>query len=359
MIDHRELSDLKDLSARVGRNPLLVQAASGNTSIKIEGVLWIKASGKWLVDAAQDDIFVPGDLREIFACLHQDIPYVTRFTAPSGVTLAPSIETAMHAVLPHRVVIHVHSVNAISWAVREDGREWVAERLAGLAWNWIPYVPSGFALARQIQRSLGSRPDVLILANHGLVIGGEDCEATEALLAEVEKRLDVIPRPAPCPDRTQLDQLATNSGWRVPEEEDVHALGTDSLSSSIFAGGTLYPCHGLFLGPGTAELRPSTSTSEAAARYKQRYGIWPSTLVVNGDGVLVAEDISLAQTQVLIGLAQVIQRIDPEARVRYMSDLELEDLLNTDAYHYRQQVEASAYRISTRGPVEAGELATH
>ena len=27
----------------------------------------------------------------------------------------------MHAVMPHRVVIHVHSVNAIAWAVRRDG----------------------------------------------------------------------------------------------------------------------------------------------------------------------------------------------------------------------------------------------
>ena len=35
-------------SARVGNNPLLVQAGSGNTSIKLDGVLWIKASGKWL-----------------------------------------------------------------------------------------------------------------------------------------------------------------------------------------------------------------------------------------------------------------------------------------------------------------------
>ena len=41
------LAPLVRLSARVGRDPLLVQASSGNTSIKLEGVLWIKASGEW------------------------------------------------------------------------------------------------------------------------------------------------------------------------------------------------------------------------------------------------------------------------------------------------------------------------
>ena len=39
------LDPLVRLSARLGRDPLLVQASSGNTSIKLDGVLWIKASG--------------------------------------------------------------------------------------------------------------------------------------------------------------------------------------------------------------------------------------------------------------------------------------------------------------------------
>ena len=46
--------------------------------------------------------------------------------------LRPSIETAMHSVLRHRVVIHVHSANTIAWAVRLDGTIRLSERLAGL-----------------------------------------------------------------------------------------------------------------------------------------------------------------------------------------------------------------------------------
>ena len=43
-----ELDRLRKLSARVGSDPLLVQAAGGNTSLKDKGVMWIKASGTWL-----------------------------------------------------------------------------------------------------------------------------------------------------------------------------------------------------------------------------------------------------------------------------------------------------------------------
>ncbi len=56
-----ELEALRRLSARVGADPLLVQAAGGNTSLKHNGLMWIKASGTWLRDAVARDIFVAVD----------------------------------------------------------------------------------------------------------------------------------------------------------------------------------------------------------------------------------------------------------------------------------------------------------
>ncbi|MCU1261588.1 MAG: class aldolase/adducin family protein [Bryobacterales bacterium] len=340
MLDRNQLSELKDLSGRLGRDPLLVQAASGNTSLKANGTLWIKASGKWLANAGTDEIFVPVEREEIGTCLQRDVPYTPAFT---GTALTPSIETAMHAVLPQRVVIHVHSVNVISWAVREDGPAELAARLDGLAWKWIPYVASGFPLARAIQRTLHPAPDVLVLANHGLVVCGNDCHAAEGLLREVERRLNVEPRTAPAPNLAQLENLARGSGWCVPDAAEVHALATDATSRAIVAAGTLYPCHGLFLGPGAAEFGYAGSPAEASANYRNRYGVCPTTLVVDGEGVLVTEQMTAARTEVLIGLSQVVQRIHAGARVRYLSDFELGELLNTDAYQYLQHVEESCY----------------
>ena len=45
------LEALRTLSAKLGSDPLLVQAAGGNTSLKRDGIMWIKASGTWLRDA--------------------------------------------------------------------------------------------------------------------------------------------------------------------------------------------------------------------------------------------------------------------------------------------------------------------
>ena len=62
----QEVMSLRDLSARVGSDPLLVQASNGNTSIKLDGVLWIKASGKWLARAFPKTTFsLPVELADV------------------------------------------------------------------------------------------------------------------------------------------------------------------------------------------------------------------------------------------------------------------------------------------------------
>src|SRR5215472_4034851 len=93
--EQAELTRLRKLSARIGSDPLLTQASTGNSSIKLEGVLWIKASGKWMADAMREDILVPLNLAEVKDWLKRNVD-------PADRHMRASIETAMHAVLPHR-----------------------------------------------------------------------------------------------------------------------------------------------------------------------------------------------------------------------------------------------------------------
>ena len=46
-----ELKSFKDISFKLGSNSHLVQAAGGNTSIKSDGRMLIKASGTWLINS--------------------------------------------------------------------------------------------------------------------------------------------------------------------------------------------------------------------------------------------------------------------------------------------------------------------
>ena len=335
MVEQSEISELLSLSARIGRNPLLVQASSGNTSIKIHGTLWIKASGKWLANATDEEMLVPVNLAEMRAGLRSENGLSVLGAVVGGDYLRASTETAMHAVLPHRVVIHVHSVNTIALAVRSDGEQRIAERLKGIDWCWIPYIPSGLPLARNVERALAAVPgaSVFVLANHGLVVCGDDCESAENLLAEVEFRLGLPVRSGPtcgCSLRQVMDQLP---GWGLPEAAELHALGTDEVNRRILKGGVLYPCQVMFLGPKVLCLPGPGEDPERAA-----FG------VVEGRGVVTNRNLTQSQRAVLQGLLHVVQRIEPDAPIRYLSQTEVVSLLTDDAHGYQICSEKNAAR---------------
>jgi len=346
----REVASLRDLSARVGSDPLLVQASNGNTSIKLDGILWIKASGKWLAHAMQEEMLVPLELAEVKESIRTGAEIASRYAQKDE--LRPSIETAMHALLRHRVVIHVHSINAIAWAIRLDGPDQLKERLAGLHWQWIPYAASGIPLAREIEKAVASAPetDVLILGNHGLVVCGHDCRTAEKLLREVERRLAIAPRRFPKPDATVLALIARFSRWRFPVVDSLHALGTDAVSRKILKGGVLYPCQAIFLGQIVPLFPPAVVVSKFTERLSGKDGT-PPFVAVERSGVMLNEKITSAERATLIGLVQVTLRTDESARLRYLKGTEVTDALSKGAHGCKEVTEEKA-----NSPARVNEL---
>ena len=70
-------------------------------------------------------------------------------------------------------------------------------------------------------------------------------------------------------------------------------------------------------------------------------GARPRFFLVEGSGVIVSETMTRAEREMLLGLAEVVQRIDVEANIRYLSQAELTSVLNAEAYRYRGLVENS------------------
>lgn len=329
-----ELKQLIQLSARLGRDLNLVQAGGGNTSIKDHDVLWIKASGKWMANAEDDDMFVPVPISDIRRNLETGSEKFPEYATNSGALLRPSVETTMHAVLPHPVVIHVHSVAAIAWAARSDGERQLQSHLDGLRWAWIPYIHPGVPLALRIRESLAQTPDVLMLANHGLVVGGEDCESAARLLADVERRLAAPIRKEKPADFPRLQPLSETAGWDIADNE-IHSLATDIHSCRIASSGTMYPDHCVYLGPAAPYLGGDESVEQALARYVARYQYEPGYLLVEGAGVLTSPQLSRAGRQLLVCLKRVVERISLNAPVRYLDDTQVARLMNWDAEKYR------------------------
>jgi rhamnose utilization protein RhaD (predicted bifunctional aldolase and dehydrogenase) len=322
------IGPLLEVSARLGRNPRLVQAATGNTSLKRDGFLWIKASGRWLADATRDEIFFPLNLQDALNRIDVGID-PSEQPEWTDRSLRPSVETAMHAVLPFRVVLHVHSVNTIAWAVREDGPVELARRLEGIPWQWVPYTPSGLPLANAVKaavaRTAGVR--VLILANHGLVVGGNDCDEAEALLSEVERRMEIAPRGVPEPAWGVLTRIAGESPWRLPESAAIHSLGTDLTVHRIVCGGILYPCQRIFLTPRAWSFDPDVSGKEIRCLDE------PFVIIKNA-GTLVRKGLGATEVAMLVGLAEILLRIPESAPVQYLSRGEIQDLSAANIYNY-------------------------
>ena len=331
----KALDDLRHMSARVGSNILLVQGAGGNSSVKLDDVLWVKASGAWLSEANEKAMFVPVPLegaRAALAAGNEKMPVSAGF---GEITMRASIETSLHALMPHPVVLHVHAVNTIAWAAREDAQDELAERLNGLAWRPLPYRRPGLPLSQVVaEHTAKERADVLILGNHGLLVGAETCAAAEALVAEVERRLDLKPWPAPAGDLRALHRICSGTEYRPASDEICHGLATNPHNLGVATGGSLYPDHVVFLGPALPILPADGDLQKLVAETVPA----PVALLVPGAGAIVRQDVTPGAEAMLVCLGLVVARLPESAVVRCLPAHEEQALLNWDAERYRQQL---------------------
>ena len=177
-----DLAQLVYLSNLIGRETRLVQPGGGNTSIKIGDALLVKGSGTDLRTVGREgfthlSLSALTKLRTADAMPDSDMMrFMARAMLADGP--APSVETPLHSLLPHRVIAHTHDVPTMSLTNVSDA---IAERLVTEVFAgdiiYVPYVRPGFPLARAISGIVDQLPPAAIglaLAHHGLVVWGED-----------------------------------------------------------------------------------------------------------------------------------------------------------------------------------------
>jgi rhamnose utilization protein RhaD (predicted bifunctional aldolase and dehydrogenase)/NAD(P)-dependent dehydrogenase (short-subunit alcohol dehydrogenase family) len=232
------LLELAALSRRFGEDPEFARGGGGNSSVKVDGVLYIKPSGTSLAALAPESV-IALDIGRMMTLLDMspdrlvvggsdEVMRVAR-EARIGVPddRRPSVECLFHALLPERFVLHTHptTVNALTCASR--GAE-IAERLFGSSVLWVPYTDPGLPLARAIrdarrgyeERTRTAAPRTLLLANHGLVVTGDSTTEVEETCTRL---VDAI--------RSYLAGLPAMS-WG-----DVERFGADRARSTLHAVG--------------------------------------------------------------------------------------------------------------------------
>ena len=182
----------EELSSKIGNDTMLVQGPGGNTSYKKDGVMWVKASGSWLANAERENIFVPVDYKKICNKIYNHDKDPVKGQVMGESTLRPSIETTMHALMPHKIVLHVHAVEPLAYLVREDCEEELRSSLnPNLEWIIVDYVKPGALLASAINDALLRKPDanIIFLRNHGIVVGAETSQEILSLIEAINKSL--------------------------------------------------------------------------------------------------------------------------------------------------------------------------
>jgi rhamnose utilization protein RhaD (predicted bifunctional aldolase and dehydrogenase) len=325
-----EFEKLRALSARLGNDPLLVQGAGGNTSLKQDGVMWIKASGTWLKHAAEKDIFVPLDFQRLTMALSEDdpdcescLPFVRADMNTSS--LRPSIETSVHGLMTQAVVLHVHCVSTIAWAIQPDAEAQLQKPLAGFKWAFVPYARPGLQLSRSIRAAIKPDSEVLILGNHGLAVAAATVDDAENLLTRVVQALRRPARHLPKPDVKRLAILTDGTNYRLPLDEATHDFALDPWAHAHGANHVYYPDHVVFLG---TEI-PASLSSNAAA------------IAIYGAGVLVQKDARPSIEPMLRCLGDVFRRLQPGTALKTLTAIEIDQLLNWDAEKYRQTMKSS------------------
>lgn len=335
-------------SERMGRDPLQVQGPGGNTSLKRDGLMLVKASGTWLAEAREREIMVAVRSGALRAALLAGDPAAetasgfaldeTPGLRPSIETqgLRPSIETTVHAALDWPVVIHTHCIATISAAAQADCAERTRRTLGDLGAVALPYVKPGVPLARAILSRAGPATRVLVLGNHGLVVCGETVADAEALAGEVARRLHTDPAPGAAPASGFAEALG-GTGWIPAPHPLTQALARDPARLALADGGSLYPDHVVFLGPGVRVARADESPADAVARAETPRR---KLVLVPGRGAAVPADASPSVLAMARALGDVCARIPPDAAVVRLTPAQEADLLDWDAEKHRQALEA-------------------
>lgn len=333
-----QLAPYRSFCARVGSELAWVQGPGGNASLKHGDLLWIKASGTWLAQAEAEMIFVPVELAAVYAQIARgdDAP----LSPLPGWTLRPSLETTLHGLLPQRYVLHIHSVAALTWAVRADAEASLAQRLDGkLRFRYVPYARPGAKLTAATQNALDSGAcDYLVLGNHGVLLGADTLPELRALLLQSEALLE--PR-ALCTDSTPpLDaaQLGVASDlYRLPEDSRTHALASTLLP--LVQHGALYPDHTVFLGP-IPIVAEAGGVGACIERHRARFGSHPAYMIVAERGVCVARDARPAVEAMLACWALVLSGLEAGAPLAPLRAEDNAELSGWEAEQYRQALEA-------------------
>jgi rhamnose utilization protein RhaD (predicted bifunctional aldolase and dehydrogenase) len=330
--------EINEICSKMGCDPLLVQGAGGNVSWKDSGVMWVKASGTCLAEARKKNIFVPVDLDSMREAFLQG-NYAYKPQVLGDFSLRPSIETLLHGLMRHKVVIHLHLISALRHLIKKDARGVIAKLVDGeFSWGYVDYCKPGAELAKAVSTLLKSHEllDVIFLGNHGVVIGADTVEKADELVQLLDQLMgrDSLAVDAPI----NIDEIVPRepmTGFKWCPNPLLHLLAQNSRNlEMVHNSWALFPDHVVFLGAKPLIIDDLTTLIDMNSSQLAEVAF----VFVRNLGVLQNDLATQAQIEQLICYYHVISNLDVESPVICLLPQEIGDLLNWDAEVYRQSM---------------------
>lgn len=197
-------------SRLLGRETALVLHGGGNTSVKVreanilgeqEEILYVKGSG-WDLETIEAAGFAPvrmAHLLKLAALPSMSDPQMvnelkTQMTQSSAPT--PSVETILHAILPHKYVDHTHADSIVAITNTPGGEARIRE-IYGDTLVIVPYIMPGFDLARlcalEFRKQAHAGTQGMVLLKHGIFSFGKTArESYERMIHLVTRAEDYL-----------------------------------------------------------------------------------------------------------------------------------------------------------------------
>ncbi|MBB5077073.1 bifunctional aldolase/short-chain dehydrogenase [Nonomuraea endophytica] len=214
-----QVGELLDRAHALGGDPRNTNYAGGNASVKAAGhdpvtgqdvdLMWVKGSGGDLGTLKESGLAVlrldrVRALKTIYPGVEREDEMVAAFDyclhGKGGA--APSIDTAMHALVEAAHVDHLHPDAGIAIATAQDGPA-LTERIFAGRVVWVPWRRPGFQLGLDIAAIQATNPQAIgaILGGHGITAWGatsEECRANSLeIIRTAEQYIAAHGRPDP------------------------------------------------------------------------------------------------------------------------------------------------------------------
>lgn len=241
------MKNLIKFSRHYGSNVSLVAAGGGNTSMKENGILYVKGSGSALATICEEN-FVALDINKLLEIPNRTYPATDKereaaflndimaAKMPGEESKRPSVETLLHALFPQRYVLHLHPsiVNGLTCSVK--GKT-AANRLFPSA-VWVDECRPGYTLAMEVSKVLTQGVNTLLLQNHGVFFAADTPEELDVMLqdmikvlqAEIDKNYNAAFDKAPALDKpfTPDHIVYCGTGPALPDTDNARLLWEDA-----------------------------------------------------------------------------------------------------------------------------------